>query len=279
MAKKRLKHNKKRNTAFLYESLVKELTHAILERDGAKKETIVSIIKENFKGGTALQVELDCYKNLLESYRLKPSGAEKLVFLTKRAHSAIDKTALFNEQTRLINMVNKKVGKNIFANFVPNYKDLATVYQIFNAETPLKTKILLEEGVIGRLTSSEAHAEETLLKSVDNLVYNTFVKKFNERYNGSLLTEQQQLLNVYILSFADNGADLKVYLNEEVGRLKAALTQSLRSEEISSDGKMTEKTKGVISLLESFHKSPIDNVMIKRVLKAQQLVGEIQSHG
>jgi hypothetical protein len=279
MAKKRLKHNKKRNTAFLYESLVKELTRAILAKEDAKKETIVSIVKENFKGGTALQTELECYRNLLESYRLKPAGAEKLVFLTKRAHLAIDKTTLFNEQTKLINMVNKEVGKNIFANFVPNYKDLATVYQIFNAETPLKTKILLEEGVIARLASSEARAEETLLKPVDNLVYNTFVKKFNERYNGSLLTEQQQLLNTYILSFTDNGVDLKVYLNEEVGRLKEALTQALQSDEISSDGKMMEKTKSVISLLESFHKSPVDNVMIKRVLKAQQLVGEIQSDG
>ena len=47
----KIKHNKKRNTAFLYEALVRELTKASMRKDGEKKNTIVSIFKEFFKEG------------------------------------------------------------------------------------------------------------------------------------------------------------------------------------------------------------------------------------
>ena len=35
----KIKHNKKRNTAFLYEALVRELTKATMTKDGEKKNT------------------------------------------------------------------------------------------------------------------------------------------------------------------------------------------------------------------------------------------------
>ena len=43
----KVKHNKKRNTAFLYESLVKELTKAIVRQQEERKGKIIKIIKEN----------------------------------------------------------------------------------------------------------------------------------------------------------------------------------------------------------------------------------------
>ena len=44
-----MKHNKKRNTAFLYECLVKELTKAIVQGNNDLKVKITEVIKENFK--------------------------------------------------------------------------------------------------------------------------------------------------------------------------------------------------------------------------------------
>ena len=52
----KLKHNKKRNTAFLYESLVKELTKAVVKNDTKRRSALVSIIKEHFSKGTALNI-------------------------------------------------------------------------------------------------------------------------------------------------------------------------------------------------------------------------------
>jgi hypothetical protein len=41
----KIKHNKKRNTIFLYEALVRELTKATVERDQDRRETILDIVK------------------------------------------------------------------------------------------------------------------------------------------------------------------------------------------------------------------------------------------
>ena len=58
-----MKHNKKRNTAFLYECLVKELTKAIVHNDNDLKSKITEVIKENFKKGTILKKDLDIYNS------------------------------------------------------------------------------------------------------------------------------------------------------------------------------------------------------------------------
>ena len=41
----KIKHNKKRNTAFVYEALVREGTSAILQKDDERRNKIVLIIK------------------------------------------------------------------------------------------------------------------------------------------------------------------------------------------------------------------------------------------
>ena len=40
----KLRHNKKRNTAFLYESLIRELTKAVVKKDDFLKEKMVKMI-------------------------------------------------------------------------------------------------------------------------------------------------------------------------------------------------------------------------------------------
>ena len=59
MKKVRHKHNKKRNTAFLYEALIKELTESIVRKNEEKKKNIVTILKEHFRKGTLLRKELN----------------------------------------------------------------------------------------------------------------------------------------------------------------------------------------------------------------------------
>ena len=63
-----------------------------------------------------------------------------------------------------------------------------------------------------------------------NIVYNTFVKKFNEEYSNKLLEEQKDLLFKYIFGFSDNGISLKVSLNEEIDRLKKEMKKHIRNE-------------------------------------------------
>ena len=48
----KLKHNKKRNTAFLFEVLVRELTLASIKANQNRKKTIVKVLKEFFHKNT-----------------------------------------------------------------------------------------------------------------------------------------------------------------------------------------------------------------------------------
>ena len=50
----KMKHNKKRNTAFIFEALIRELTKAIVSKDSKKKKLIVKLVRENFKGSSVL---------------------------------------------------------------------------------------------------------------------------------------------------------------------------------------------------------------------------------
>ena len=149
----KLKHNKKRNTAFLYETLIRGLTKAIVEKNKELKDELVSILKEHFEKNSLLYKELKLYKTLCETYDLEPHVAEKLVYEIKREHLNIDKKQLFNEQSVLIKKINTLLSRSSFSNFLPNYKSLATVYQIFNEETPIKKRVLLENALVKKMAS------------------------------------------------------------------------------------------------------------------------------
>ena len=274
----RLKHNKKRNTAFLYESLVRELTKSILEKEEDRREIVLSIIKESFKSTSTLHSELECYRSLIGEEPLNGRAAEKLLFMAKKNQEALDKKKLFNEQTELINRVNRELGKEVFSNFVPNYKDLATLFQIFNKNVTSRSRVLLEESILFDLAHpAQQSTRKAPLQPINNLVYHTFVDKFNGKYSSLLTEEQQSLLNHYILSFVDNGTELKLYLNEEIGRLKHGVQTSLRSDELIGDKKMATKASDVLSLLETFSAQVVDAGMIKKILKIQSLVTELES--
>ena len=114
---------------------------------------------------------------------------------------------------------------------------------------------------------------------IDNVVYRTFVQKFNDKYNGELLDEQKELLTRYIVSFVDNALDLKSYLNEEIARLKIALEEAKTNQEIKSDTDMVFKTDKVLNRLNEFSKQPLSDNLLLTVMKTQQLVREINTDG
>ena len=127
----RIRHNKKRNTAFVYEALVRELTESVVKNNKNKQNKIVSIIKDHFTGDSVLKEELELYKSIYETRDINKNTAEKIVVEVKDRYNSLDKKKLFQEQSALINKINKTLSKNIFSNFVPNYKSIASVYSIF----------------------------------------------------------------------------------------------------------------------------------------------------
>ena len=234
------RHNKKRNTAFLYEALVRELTKSIVAKDNKRKKIIISIMKEHFANGTVLRKELELFKDLYENTSMHPYTCEKLIQEVKKTHCTLDKTQRFQEQTSLIDKINKSLSRDVYSNFVPNYKrDMVPI---------------------------------------DNIVYSTFVKKFNEQYGDSLLEEQKELLSRYIASFHDNAIELSIFLNEEISTLKASLTIASEKAAESGDTALLGNITKVLGTLNESAQSEITIDTISQVLKIQSLVKELEAH-
>jgi|TARA_R100001594_G_scaffold150651_1_gene213135 hypothetical protein len=271
----KFKHNKKRNSAFLYEVLVQELTKSIINKDLELKEKLTQAIKESFSKESMMYRELKLYRAISRSKGIKVHIAEKIINEVKSRHKEIDKKQLVSEQNKLVRKIKKMMSDDAFSNFVPNYKDLASISQIFNQRISVKSKVLLENEIIKNMTEQDQMNE---MVPMDNLVFKSFAQRFNNEYGDKLLPEQKTLLNKFITSFYNNGIELSTYLNEEVGRLKSSLKSSLDNPEFVDDEDMHNNAKNVIGLLESYKNKAPDQKMVEEVIKIQELVQEINNH-
>ena len=258
----KIKHNKKRNTAFIYESLIREATVAIIKKDDTKKQKVVNVIKEYFSVGSVLKKDLDCYQSLYTHQNLNKETSERILLETKMQRRMINPQQIFDEQTKLINVVNKEISPSVFSNFVPNYKTLATIAQMFSDKVDPKNKVLLENKIVSNMCL--ANEQSSFDEQIDKTVYSVFANKFNEKYNSTLLESQKNLLNYYVNSFTDNSLSLKVFLN---------------TPQIKEDAEMVNKTDAVIEKLNSFSGTEINDEVLLTVLKTQNLVEEIFTDG
>ena len=268
------KHNKKRNTAFVYEALIREATVAILKNEHKKKEKVVSIIKKHFSNSSLLKRDLECYRSLYENQNLDEAVSEKILKEARMQKLMIDPQGLFKQQSALIHDINKEITPEVYNNFVPNYKTLATIDQIFSKKTSPKNRVIMENEIIRKM-KGEPSATDGVMPSIDNVTYRTFVDKFNSKYQDDLLSEQKDLLTRYIASFTDNALELKIFLNNEIGRLKEKLKEAKGAKEIKEDKEMLRKTNEIITRLDSFSKEGVSENVLMTVLKTQALVEEI----
>ncbi len=182
------RHNKKRNIAFVYEALVREATVAVMRKDGGRRDKVVNILKNHFGQNSLLKRELDCYRSLYENQSLDETTSQKILVEARMHRRAIDPNGLFKQKTELIKDINQDLSPSVFNNFVPNYKSHATISQIFSTKTSPKTRVMMEQQVIAAM-SRKPNTEDT--PEIDNVVYQSFVKKFNDKYGGELLDEQK----------------------------------------------------------------------------------------
>ena len=271
----KLKHNKKRNTAFLYEALVKEITKAIVDKDIDKKDILVAMVKEHFAPGTALRKELDLVKTLCETKHVDVYTAERLVSESKKQYDTLDQKQIFQEQSQVINKVNKAAGKQAFNNFVPNYKYLATISQLFNGQTTVKQRVLLERSLIGAMATKPGKPNKSKeMPHVDKLVFKTVIENFNKKYGEELLTEQKELLNKYIVSSLGSGVEFKVYMNEEISRLKQEVSSLHERQVFSENRDLGGKLSEVKEALNKLQTRKVDTAVIEKVMQVQKLVKE-----
>ena len=140
-----------------------------------------------------------------------------------------------------------------------------------------RRRVILERNIIENITApaNDSSSRDDIKQPIDSLVYKSFVKKFNDMYGDSLLSEQKELMSRYIISFQDNNVGLKIFLNEEISRLRETLIEGRNSTVCAQDSEMKTKMEQVLSILESFREKTIDKGLVEDVLKIQQLAHEM----
>ena len=269
-----MRHNKKRNTAFLYHGLVKELTKSVLRSDDEVKKAVTSILKEHFSSGSLLNRELGLYRALSETSGVEKDTAEKILSEVKRVYYSMGQDEIFDEQSEVIKKINTDLSKNVYSNFIPNYKMLATISQMFDKRTPINKRVILEQKVVQTLTSEKT--QQSQMKHIDNITYNVFVSKFNEKYGDMLNENQKILLSKYVTVCPDTIVEFKLYVGDEINRLKEMVKGLQENKDVLLDEVLNGKSKEVMGVLGSFAEQKINDDMIRKILKIQALEVEMQ---
>ena len=272
------RHNKKRNTAFIYESLIVEATVSVLKKDTERQDKAVNIIKKYFNTDSILRKDLQCYRSLYKEQDLDEKTCRRIINEARVQQKLINPTGLFNAQTELINDINKQLSPSVFNNFVPNYKYLATISQLFSIKTSPKSLVILENKIIEDMQTKNYNSDNKTTDVIDTLVLNKFVEKFNDKYESDLLTEQKDLLTNYIVSFSDNGLGLKSFLNEEISRLKSEISNITKKQKTLKNDAFSLKLERVYDKLESFAKIQISEDIVKDVFYIQDLLNEVNNN-
>lgn len=274
----KFKHNKKRNTAFLFEALIKEMAKSVVNSDEERQGKIARIIKRHFQKRGILYKDLQTYKTIINLKEAEETFAKRVLSEVRRDRDKLSAQRIFTEQSKLIKRINVELGQSVYTNFVPNYKTMATIGQLFSDNIAAEEKVILEDKIVEEITRAETKTEKEIMEHIDSIAYKTFTNKFNKTYAGKLHEEQQKVVSRYIFSVSDNGTSLKTYLNEEIERLRTEVRQSLESEEIKSDELMLEKANRVLEFLDSLKDTPLDERTIKKVMQVQELVREVDSN-
>lgn len=274
----KFKHNKKRNTAFLFEALIKEMAKSVVSDDTERQNKIARIIKRHFQKRGVLYKDLQTYKTLINLKEAEETFARRIVSEVRRDRDRIDNSRLFAEQSKLIKKINVELGKGVYNNFVPNYKTMATIGQLFSDNISANEKVLLEDRVVEEMTRAEVKTEQEIMEHIDSLTYKTFADKFNKEYQGKLHEEQRNVVTKYIYSVSDNGLSLKSYLNEEISRLKDKISDSLEMKEFADDDNMLESAKKVLTYLEGLNEVKLDEEVVKKIMQIQGLIREIETN-
>jgi len=265
------KHNKKRNPVFLFNILVREFVET---KEKERKKEITSCIMNFFNKKRELHKEYRLYKQILNVQGEPEKICQGILNEVKQQYSYLDHKKLFKEKTDLLNFINKKIGKQVYSKFVPNYKNIASIYQIFNKTGSIKNNVILETKIIEEMKQKET--SNNFENKIDGVVVGKFLQKYNQTYSNTLLENQKKLIKEYIFSFSDNSLSLKSFLNEEIDTLKKELLNVLEDKELCSDDTIKKQTNSAYKMLQEMHKQKIDENLITTIMKFYNLANIIK---
>jgi len=235
---KKIKHSKFKNTGFIFELLVRQVTSEILS---SSKSVAEKILKEHFNSKKELSKELKLYQYLVNEKYNSESKAEKFIDTVCEARKRLDEVKLTKEKYNLIKVIKEQYGLEEFIKSpVTNYKTLASIYKIFEVTTSeeqyeptdiVNARFTIAESIINSsIQNKDARIKDAVLEEYKKqdedlraVTYKLLVENFNKKYKN-LTSEQKDLLREYINNINNTGK-LSEYVNGEISNIVKSLKE------------------------------------------------------
>jgi hypothetical protein len=235
---KKIKHSKFKNTGFIFELLVRQITSEIMS---ANKSIAEKILKEHFNSKKELSKELKLYQYLINEKYNSESKAEQFINTILEARKRLDETKLTREKYNLVKEIKETYNLDEFIKSpISNYKTLASIYKIFEtvtndeqydptdivssrftiAENIINSSIQNKDVKIKDMVMEEYRKQDEDLRAVS---YKLLVESFNSKYSN-LTNDQKGLLREYINNINNTGK-LSEYVSNEVTKLVEGLKE------------------------------------------------------
>ena len=236
---KTIKHSKFKNTGFIFELLVRQVTSEIMS--GKSNSIAEKILKESFNSKKELSKELKLYQYLINEKYNSESKAEQFINTILEARKKIDEKKLTKEKYNLIKEIKETYNLDEFIKSpISNYKTLASIYKIFETvigDTEydptdiVSSRFTIAENIINSsIQNKDVKLKDAVLeeyrKQDDDLravSYKLLVESFNNKYSN-LTNDQKGLLREYINNINNTGK-LNEYVSNEVTKLVDGLKE------------------------------------------------------
>lgn len=229
---KKIKHSKFKNTGFIFELLVRQITSEIMSSNKSVAEVI---LKEHFNSKKELSKELKLYQYLINEKYNSEAKAEKFIDTILEARKRLDEKKLTKEKYNLIKEIKETYNIDEFIKSpISNYKTLASIYKVFEVATLdeqfdptdiVGSRFTITENIINSsIQNKDAKIQNAVLEEYRKqdedlraISYKILVESFNSKYKN-LTTEQKTLLKEYINNINNTGK-LNEYVSNEVTKL------------------------------------------------------------
>jgi hypothetical protein len=235
---KKIKHSKFKNTGFIFELLVRQITAEVMS---SSKSVAEKLLKEHFNSKQELSKELKLYQYLINEKYNSESKAEQFINTILEARKKIDEKKLTKEKYNLIKEIKETYDLDEFIKSpISNYKTLASIYKIFETVVTdtqyeptdiVSARFTIAENIINSsIQNKDVKIKDAVLeeyrKQDDDLravSYKLLVESFNNKYSN-LTNDQKSLLREYINNINNTGK-LSEYVSTEVTKLVEGLKE------------------------------------------------------
>lgn len=279
-------HNKKRNTALLYEFLVRTISSSLVEGDKKKSAVALRILRRYFKPGTQLYKEFRLFNALVKTTVSSDNVASSIISEARHAATSADLSALDREKSLLIRSINHMIhDENFYDQPVAEYRLYATIQTLLNEwRKPVGTADIVslanyEEQLRSWLVSEKKKEDQSLIDEspgTTRLLMKVMMKKLNEKYSAALNDEQREIIKAYAFSAANED---QTTIKKKLEEIRSGLLESIDQyvEQKKEDKFLVTKMQDAKSKIISESLDAVDDSVVSKFMLYSNLRHELTS--